>query len=502
MLKSNIRVHCLWLLICLSLPYLLHAQSSAQTSITTTQTAAAEEPLRLIFINDMNLLLYFHHNQIVEITGNERTFTAAFNLAFTSIRIVSPSWRIRFRSDVVLIEPLSLKGRLYENFTPPPLLFSELALNIQYIADASTRAALAKQNFQTAFTFGIFRPLVKVFPMKSYFYPIVFKTSPYDTTTGLDAASPTRKDLREIGHSFVTGHRDEPLGAIVVDRFDTGILYSLLVRNFAWALGVSNGEEGLDANSAKTISTRFAFSNAKWHTGVNMQVGNIGSVPIKETKHYYQLFFYWNSADFPSSIAQEELEVAKLLKKPAKPKSSVKALQYRTGFESMLHLHGVRQPEILNADGTIKENYTYQGYDFDTIDELFDFMDGYFSPFTVFNNGSYDDSSQISHDVLYGLSYLLYLELRYKKFLSFTTHFSGYDPNLLSESYEPYLRRYRGFVRFGFHLKNYLSFYFSATYTHDVLHLNWDQFYEREPRDPHFIRDYSLYAGLVYYIAR
>ncbi|BBM89556.1 hypothetical protein COTS27_01260 [Spirochaetota bacterium] len=508
--------------------------TSSPPSYRNNYEKTAQKSKSIYFINDINLLFYFHHNQGVEITGNEGTFTTAFNLAFASIRNLSPAWQIGFTSDLYVIENLSLKGRLFDNFNPPPFLLRELLVDIIY------------QNgnipFETKLALGVFRPLAKTFPMRNYHLPIVFRTSPYNPTKGaldpLDTAEVSAQDLRtrEVGHALITGYRDDPLGAVILDNFDTGLLYTLYAYGFEFGFSVSNGEEGLDANSAKALATRLAFKSNQFHTGFNTQIGNIGSVPIKETKNFFQHFFYYTSTHFNCNLFAIRTYARKCpaeknwhnnrTENTTPPPTKPAPVQFQLGFETMLHLHGIRNLDIINPDGTLNPNFTWLGNPLGqytvtnistnadgtittnvinrtrTLGEFFNYIDGYFSPFAVFNDGSYNDSAQINPETLYGLSFLIFSELRYKDFLSFVVHFSGYDPNLLSEGNELYTLRYRAFSRLGFHIKNFLDFYISFTYTHDALHLNWAQFFEREPRSLHFIRDYSFYLGLVYYIGR
>lgn len=439
-----------------------NAADITNTASTKTDSLLAEnsfidenkKKLNIEFVNHSEFLFYFRHTQAVEITGNESTFSIALrpNIDF-SIRLNQIA-KFTLTIDLYLLQALSLKARSYQNFAPPNFLFKRVLLNIRL-------GNLANLGF------GIFQPLYKTLPMHSYFLPVVFKVSP---------VTENNDKPRQVGHSLITGNRDLPLPYLVLNSYDTGLSIGLHYKLLEFLTAISNGEEGLDPNSAKTVSLRLALKNSAWHSGLGMQIGNIGSVPLKEMKHAYQFFFYYSN-------------------------SQNSKLRWKVGGETFLYLHGIRDLQVINSQGQFQDGYGNGGNvygSFDDFKEHFRYVDGYFSPFSVFNNGSYDASKQINSYTLYGLSFLVYLDFEFIDLVSLTLHFSGYDPNLLSEANEMYKIRYRGFARLGLTPLSFFSVFLSFTYTYDQLFLHWSQFYDSEKRASHRIEDYDIFAGVVF----
>ncbi len=401
------------------------------------------------FVNRSEFYSYYRSTGLVEITGNEQTFTAGIRLDFDYIRKFN-DLDFMLTIDSLFLEQLSLKGRLYENFNPPTILLNEVNITLP-VTDWIN------------FKLGILNPLLDVMPFRNYFVPVVFKTGANTYTFDSNIEGPADNfvtaDISQrsyINQTFSTGYRDDPLPYIIPLQNDTGLSLNLDINSFVFSLLFSNGEANLDSNSAKTFSILIGFDDEHFDYGVIGQIGNFGSVPIKEYQNYIKSFFYF-SEDFTD-------------------------WGFKVGLEGLLHLHGIR-------DLGSFEGRAYQAE--------FLYTDGFFGPFSVYNDGTYDASSQLFPNMLYGLSGLVFFDLNISVF-KYTFHFSFYDPNLLTDNKGMYKPRFRIFNRLGLEITPFIDLYFSHTFTHDEIFYSLGQFFDRESRENHPLLDQDFFGGLIF----
>ncbi len=398
--------------------------------------------------SEIEFITYYRSSGLIEITGNEQTFSAGIRLDFDYIKTFK-NLDFKLSTDILILEQLSLKGRLYENFNPPALIFNEANITLPIVS-------------WTYFKMGILKPLLNVLPMRNYFFPVVFKTGPntYSFNSNLPGNQFNTINLANnsyVNFAFVTGNRDDPLPYIIPLQNDTGISWNVEYKALVFSFLFSNGEANLDSNSAKTFSILLGYDDENYDFGIFGQIGNIGSVPIKEFQNLIKGYFYYYQ--------------------------NFGEIDFTVGTEVLLHLHGLRDLGSFNR--YLQDEFVY--------------TDGFFSPFTVFNDGSYDASAQIFYEMLYGLSGLIYFNLNVY-FFNLTSHFSLYDPNLLTDNSAMYKLRYRIFNRIGFAITPFLDFYFSHTYTHDEVFFSFNQFFDRESRANHPLVDQDFFAGFVFKI--
>ena len=397
-------------------------------------------------INKSELLFYGRFAEVVEITGNEDSLVTAFHTDLTWVHAMG-QWKGNLDLDFYIMQELSPKARVFDAFSPPPLLLKDISYKLSY----------AKENFDFDFHFGLFAPVINQFPMTSYYLPFLFKTENNNENESISNVHPY------IGYPLVYGYRDQPLlEANLLPYYDNSLYVSLGYKFLLFKLGISNGEFGLDSNSAKTVFTvldLFLDKDKNYQIGSAAQIGNYGSVYIKETKHFYKLYFYHNKKQNPKNITW--------------------------GLETTLLLHGVQRPNEIFYKSDLVDDY--------------DYGDGIFEPGSVYNDGSYDDSSQINTHTLYGLGGLLYLRLPqlFLSALSLETHFSFYDPNLLDEEKDYYSLKFRYFLRLVYAVNPQFKILISNAYTYDRYYLNNSQFYDYEPRASHPIIDNDFFFGFA-----
>ncbi len=389
------------------------------------------------FTNKSRFVFYYRASEVVEITGNEDTFVAYFNLNLNYKKKLS-LFETLFKIDADFIEELNFKARLFNETNPPSFLLNELSLNLGF-----------KQNHNI--TIGAFKPLIKQLKIDSLFRPLLFRVGRHPNG-------------KWIPHGYVLGNRDVPLmDSALTDRYDTGIVYAYEGPVLKLALGLVNGEEGLDSNSAKTISFLMGLKNKSINSGLSGQLGNIGSVPIKEYRHQYKLYYHQN----------------------------YQKITY--GFEALAIIHGVRDKDALEK--------TYPNNNTNLVTQ-FGYKEGFFTPFSLINDSSYKHPSWLWENAILGFSSSFYLKIKdiFLTNLHTTFHLSQYDPNIFSENKNIYAQKYRAFLRFEYKISNNLDFIISDTYTYDPVFLYEGQFYDREERGNHPILDNDLFAGLAFYL--
>ncbi len=417
------------------------AFSQTTKTVSTISTNENKEVSNIThrLVNRSELITYYRGSYVVEITGNEQTFGVALHPDLDYI-LNYKGFIFKFTMDFYLLEALSTRGRFAENFDPPTWYPNDISLSINFSKYHTIQG-------------GIMKPILHVSPQKSYYLPVVFRTG-NRTVNGINDPGNNYNAQDYINHAMVTGHRDLPIIYLINPHYDTGISWRLWISTFEMIVSYSNGEMGLDSNSAKSVSASFAYHDNNVHGGVGFHIGNLGSVPIKEYNHQVKTFFYYR---FP----------------------------YVTlGTEALLRFHGIRDLNVTNRQ---------------VVGE-FEYGDGFFDPFTVYYDGSYDPKGQIYTEMIYGLAAHLYAEINYRNFFS-VIHGSYYDPNLLSEGSLMYRRRYRAFLSLGYRVTDFFKLLTSYTYTHDQYYTNTGQFYDStEPRHIHPIYDMDFYLGFVFSI--
>ena len=217
-----------------------------------------------------------------------------------------------------------------------------------------------------------------------------------------------------------------------------------------------NGEEGLDSNSAKTISLLFGLQNESIQTGIAAQVGNRGSVPVKEWANQCKIYYHQNTSLF------------------------------NFGFETLGLLQGLRDKGILTNLSQLQNRFSYE--------------EGFFDPQTLINDGSYEHPKWLEETQVLGFAATTYLRVNsvFTKKLVLDLHVSLYDPNIFSNNKNVYAIKYRGFLNLTLKITPHLNIFLSDAYTFDPVFLFEGQFYDRESRENHPIIDNDINVGVIY----
>lgn len=390
-----------------------------------TNTNTSVKPV-LSISNRVEITAYARFTDVIEQTGNEDTF-GAYLRDELFVRYQFNGWSAGAYADATLNEQLSLKARFYDSMNPP-------AVNI------SSLAVFADLGIFGSFTFGAMRPLTYHLPMRSYQPPVMYRTLG--------------------GHqTLITGRRDVPIMYNIITEYDTGLVYRFSWEWFTAAIGIVNGEEGLDSASGKTGAFDIGVSNKWLNAGISGQIEMIGSIPIKEYHSVFTAHCYVGDA-------------------------------VTVGIDAMAIMHGLKDP--INPFDT---NY-YQ-----TLISIYHYTPGFFSPFTLPN---LDAPGQ----PLWGYALNLFVEAKKLwDILSLTAHIGIYDPNWMSDSRDIYKIKSRGFIRAEFSITENFSILLSYMRTYDEVYLAHYQFYEVEPRSVvdtngnvtllHYTIDQDLFLALV-----
>jgi len=384
-----------------------------------------------------DLLFYYRNSPLFEITGNEQTFVTAFRSKILFQKKAGPA-SFKATVDFFLMESLSAKGRLFENMNPPQILPNQLDLEIK----------LGKYH---AFAMGIVKPLYWQLPQEVFGLPVMFKTSAYPNGALLP-------------HTLVLGFRDVPIMyAGLTPWYDTGIFYKLSLGAFRASLGVANGEEGLDANSSKNVSLSLGAETPQIKTALVGEIGEFGSVPIKEWRHFYKAYFYAGKKNV-------------------------------FGAEALLVVNGIKFRETVatnlsaNGDPYLQNQYSY--------------ADGFYNPFSIPANSDVTYPFGIEPRVVFSFSSFAYLDLRpdfpvVRDRFQLTSHVGVYVPDLFRTGGDELKPKYRAFLRLMFYITPFFRAIVSDTFTYDPLFLNTsiNQFYDREPRTDHKFVDNDVFIG-------
>ena len=394
---------------------------------------------------------YYRASDLVEQTGNEDTFGAAFTPAF-QLNWQKPGFGLTFNAHFTLLEQLSAQARIYEQMNPPSVLWENLALNI----------ALGKY---FALNCGLAAPLTRHYPLRPSVYPVMYgsgilPTNYFHTNTNSPPADSNSIAVNAYGtyQAFYKGFRDTPLPySGLIDEYDTGLGITLKFFPLLLRLALVNGEQGLDANSAKTVALDIGITNRHIQSGLALQIGNEGSVPVKVTKHIYKSYFFFRKKKF-------------LL-----------------GLEGFLFLYGLRRP------GASYAKYEYYL-------ERYGYRDGFWSLFMLAHPDNFKEDGFIFDNTYGGLSAYLLLAVNkiWKERFSFVAHYSFFDPHIKNNKESSFKTKHRFYAGISFHFFPWLKLLISDTYTYDPVFLNYHQYYERESRSHHYQLDNDLYAGLLF----
>lgn len=411
----------------------------------TTNAAAAKNktqvPKKKSFLDSLSfqgdLIFYYRNSPLFEITGNEQTFVTAFRSQLFYQKSLGPA-AFKATVDFFLTESLSAKGRLFENMNPPQIVPNQLDLEIK----------LGKHH---TFTMGIVKPLYWQLPQEIFALPVMYKVSAYPNGALLP-------------HTLVLGFRDVPiLYAGLTPWFDTGIFYKLSLGAFRASLGVANGEEGLDANSSKNVSLSLGAETPLIKTALVGEIGEFGSVPIKEWRHFYKAYFYAGKKNV-------------------------------FGAEALLVVNGIKFRE------TVATNLSANGEPY--LQNQYGYADGFYNPFSIPANSDVSYPFGIEPRVVFSFSSFAYMDLRpdlpaVRDRFQLTSHVGVYVPDLFRTGGDELKPKYRGFLRLMFHITPFFRAIVSDTFTYDPLFVNAsiNQFYDREPRTDHKFVDNEVFIG-------
>jgi hypothetical protein len=400
-----------------------------------------------LLTSQSQLLFYYRSSQAFEITGNEQSFVGALRLAFDYKKMWTAESGFEARADVHIMEPLSIKGRVYDAFNPPSLIINRIDFDIFL-------------NRNNSFTFGISKSPAWTMPFDTLFLPVLFHLGALPNGTKPPPA-------------LVVGNRDVPfIYTGFLPWYDTGIWYHLRLNGFELDLGGANGELGLDSNSDKSLQIRIGLGYPEFRTGLTIERGEYGSVPIKEYQHFVKWDMYLGK------------------------KESV-----LFGMEAMLKADGVK----------LSSSYT------DNIQNTYGYKDGYFDAFSVINDTGMNNLFGLPSSLAFSFSGFIFLNVPHLFLpqLELTSHVGLYNPiifynvlggakNIFDESSTPdrFKTKYRAFLRLTWKWNRDFWMVLSDTYTYDAVFLNrsYNQFYDREDRNgaaPHPLLDNDIYLGFV-----
>ena len=400
---------------------------------------------KIFFTNEINFITYYRNSILFEITGNEQTFGVFINNDLTFHYDLHPKIRFSLFLDVDFYQPISGKSRNFDSLSPP--LFRAKEASLEMIFNKSHHVKM-----------GIMPSFIYNFPIDSIFPPVLFSLS---TTDNQRDPSFVTNIQGNPEHTLLLGERDLPIMySGLIPRHDTGISYEWIHSSgFLSALGVYNGEGGLDPNSAKTVMAKIGFKNRHLDTAITTSIGNIGSIPIKEKRHIYK-FHFFGGGDVPRGGS------------------------WKIGLDSLFILHGIRDSRFSLS------NQAAAGYYF--------YGPNYYSTFSL--------TVPEGREELYGLSAYFFFQIEglANKRVFIDGHLGLYDPDLLIEDNHLYQIKYRTFIRLKVRIIDEFYIVLSDTYTHDPVFFNQStlQFWQRETyaNNLHIMLDMDIFVGLLYKI--
>ncbi len=373
--------------------------------------------------------------EVIEIIGNEDTmnFYSFLDLTFTADNFL-------IFSQLELSPLSSEKSRFADIFKKDYFVLKELYFQY-FIGDLSINAGYMK-NFVLNYNY------------ESYNLPIIYRFYSYPDENNDITSNDSIPYM-----TFILGNRHNPIYYTnAIHEFDTFFYLNYSVaRDFNIYLGISNGEEGLDSNSAKSVVAKIKYESDRFNFSMAALIGNRGSIPAKVYSHQYSTFIEYNyqSSNF----------------------------NFICGMEGVFTIHGFTKSYVNPYDSSFN-NYNTSSHDF----QQYNWDNGYFMPDDLPN--LYDLGKP-----LYGAGGFIYLRVRIHSLKVFS-HFSLYDSNVMAGSYTIYKIRWKILSGFEYYFTNELSFVFSYSYTKDPVHEKYVQIYEAEPRSVHPIIDYDLFFAI------
>jgi len=423
---------------------------------------------------------YFFYRtcEVIEITGNEDTMNMVLFPVFY-YSFIQGNFVLGLDLSFSLSIPSSDKYRYYDLLGIPFFSYKEVFLTIGF-SDVLSLLSGYRQNPVLHFHFQNWNP------------PAVQNTPAYPLDT---YDNPNQHSY----FAFVLGDRMLPLYyANSAHLYDTLFTFqwdfiSNEKLNLSLLSGITNGEDGLDSNSAKSVYLSLYVRTGSFllwdsvfptQSNVNKQnkndeytnnflfslsglIGNRGSVPTKVYNHQYTAYieYCYRKDNFSFTFS----------------------------LEGYLTLHGFTKSYINPYDASY---YNYP----DQIDpEWASFINLYLY---LYGNGFLlpDDLPNLDNpgEYLVGSGGFVYLGLSFGERLDLFFHFSLYDSNVLSDAYIIYRLKWKIAGGVEFRLIKNLSFLFSFSYQYDPVFLNYIQFYEAENRDSHAMIDYDLFFSIKF----
>lgn len=453
---------------------------------------------------------YYRTAEIIEITGNEDSFNSIFNFSsnINYIDKLDNNNYISYSTFIYLsiFPQISTKERFYEYFNHQIILLKNAGLNIDFI----------KNNFFMSTHFAYEKNIVLNYNFENFNMPIIYDLPTYP----INFSNYIYNDRLPF-FPFILGDRMLPIYYFnAIHYYDTNFYitfkFNLIKSIFNLSLGASNGEDGLDSNSAKSVIFKILLKSKNFDLNNNTKtlnknlfyndvfyyiislsglIGNRGSVPAKVYSHQYSFYFEVGKnrlKQIADNIKNEPTIYKKLIKN-----------KITFAFEAVFTVHGFTKPYINPYDpsyNNFPQQYETGFYgdpshitaEWESFINLYqyDFGNTYFLP---------DDLPNIDNpgSPLFGAGGFIYFGFLLFDNLRIFTHFSIYDSNILSNKIIPYEPRYRILGGFKFNFTMYLSFIFSFSYTYDPVYYKFaSQFYDAENRENHSTVDYDLFFGI------
>lgn len=385
------------------------------------------------FSNASSAWAFYRSAQLVEITGNEQTIAALARSSFHFQKELAPGTSFSADVAVLLQQGLSQKGRLFAEMNPPILSPESLALSFR-AGDHEVR-------------FGRDRPLGWQW-REDGFSPPLFQRGAVSSNF-------------PFNHALTDGWRDLPLPyAGILPNFDTGLWWHWRPGSFHLALGVANGEEGLDANSDKAFSLLVAHEGERLRAGLVVEEGEYGSVPIKEWQYFAKLFF------------------------------GTRTGPVRFGAEGLFVIGGLKITNSLN----LSDSQYGSG-----IQNWFGYGNGFYNSFTTWNPGSNAFLPGLPTSMVpeaLGVFWISVPSLFHSNW-SLDFHGSVWDPNLGSDALNWQQPKARAHAALRFRPWKDVEWILSDTFTYDPYYLSEGSFYfDREPRILHHRLDNDVFFGV------
>lgn len=468
---------------------------------------------------------FYRTSEVIEITGNEDTFNSVFyaDINFYDIKfynIKKNNVKNYFFYNIFIyfhINPeISSKSRFFAYFSHPIFNLIQTGFNLNYVV----------ANDEYSFNFAYEKNIVLNYSFEDFNLPVIYNLPTYPLTF----SNYTYND-RLPYFPFILGNRMLPVYYVnAIHLHDTNFYfkYSHIFNKsiFTFLIGASNGEDGLDSNSAKSVIFKLQYKtlifnrfiqyndlegNKKFNNKNDYNtdslyfniifsglIGNRGSVPAKVYSHQYsfsfELFTLKKNLKFKKELMYNDFIFNKKINKNKK---------FIFSFETVFTVHGFTKPNVNPYDSSFN-NFPQQYEDGHYLDEnyitdewksfinlyQYDYGNTYFLP---------DDLPNIDNlgQPLFGIGGYVYIGFCVFDNLKIFSHFSIYDSNIFSNRVLIYMPRWKAVVGLRYFIFNNISFILSFSYTYDPVFYEFSaQFYDAENRATHTTVDYDLFFGL------